>query len=575
MSLKDVVTTRVLSAVSSAFGLIQTPSWTRLEPESIWDDPTPGLEARVHDPLWLLTRQWQMGEFEGADAGSPVSVQVDSASGAVTRWRPGDDVNGPARDLTAPTVLDSLVEREPPPPDGPGLRQRAEAGNALLVALDDAGYARFRQVVLDNCPLPAVSPSPEDLAFNRLAFMFAGRLPDAELAATAVEAGAGVPDWIVPADVAERQGLTALFAEWLAWYRAEVQPLAADTPDSWTPRRLEYRFAVAAPTPAAPRTLEAPQFDGGEVDWFAFDSAQGNSLGVAADAPLARQTITLLATAVRTPGLPADRYWEFEDAEVNLGALEVEPHDLGRLLLVEFAMTFGNDWLVVPLSVPHGSLTTIDSVIYTNTFGERFRVRSTSALRPRDPWRMYTITGPGGAVDALFVPPGAVHVQFGPALEEVLFMRDEMANLAWAVERVVTEASGDARARTNEPGAHVQPDIGAGPVPSAELDYRLSTTIPIHWTPYVPTSDGYRSIELVRGRIEGRPGPRGRLLTEAAQQRLFDAEVPRDGVLVARIPGVMRRADGRYERWIGRRVSTGRGEGSSGLAYDTARMRTS
>ena len=27
------------------------------------------LQARIYDPLWLLPRQWQFGEFEGEDNG--------------------------------------------------------------------------------------------------------------------------------------------------------------------------------------------------------------------------------------------------------------------------------------------------------------------------------------------------------------------------------------------------------------------------------------------------------------------------------------------------------------------------
>jgi hypothetical protein len=42
------------------------------------------------------------------------------------------------------------------------------------------------------------------------------------------------------------------------------------------------------------------------------------------------------------------------------------------------------------------------------------------------------------------------------------------------------------------------------------------------------------------------------------------------GVRVRRIPVLARAADGRYLRWIGRRASTGRGEGSGGLAFDSA-----
>jgi len=54
------------------------PAWMRLEPQSVSGDPTPGIEARVHDATWLLARQWQFGEFQGEDAGTPVSVSVTS-----------------------------------------------------------------------------------------------------------------------------------------------------------------------------------------------------------------------------------------------------------------------------------------------------------------------------------------------------------------------------------------------------------------------------------------------------------------------------------------------------------------
>ena len=38
--------------------------------------------AEVRDALWMLTRQWQMGEFEGDDAGSPIeAVENACASG--------------------------------------------------------------------------------------------------------------------------------------------------------------------------------------------------------------------------------------------------------------------------------------------------------------------------------------------------------------------------------------------------------------------------------------------------------------------------------------------------------------
>ena len=40
-------------------------SWTRIEPRARHDDIEIGLQARVHDPAWLLGRQLQMGELSG------------------------------------------------------------------------------------------------------------------------------------------------------------------------------------------------------------------------------------------------------------------------------------------------------------------------------------------------------------------------------------------------------------------------------------------------------------------------------------------------------------------------------
>ena len=43
--------------------------WNRLEGRPRTTDFDRALRAEVRDPLWLLTRQWQLGEFTGSDAG--------------------------------------------------------------------------------------------------------------------------------------------------------------------------------------------------------------------------------------------------------------------------------------------------------------------------------------------------------------------------------------------------------------------------------------------------------------------------------------------------------------------------
>ena len=53
---------------------------------------------------------------------------------------------------------------------------------------------------------------------------------------------------------------------------------------------------------------------------------------------------------------------------------------------------------------------------------------------------------------------------------------------------------------------------------------------------------------------------------------LQEEEVAREGVRVRRVASLARAEDGRYLRWIARRVSVGRGERSSSLAFDGAEV---
>ena len=48
------------------------------------------LQARIADPLWLLARQWQLGEFTGQDAGQPVKAAITADCARLNRYRPGN-----------------------------------------------------------------------------------------------------------------------------------------------------------------------------------------------------------------------------------------------------------------------------------------------------------------------------------------------------------------------------------------------------------------------------------------------------------------------------------------------------
>ena len=51
-------------------------TWTRLEPQTRNAALTTSVQGRIHDPFWLLARQWQVGEFQGEDSGTPIMARL-------------------------------------------------------------------------------------------------------------------------------------------------------------------------------------------------------------------------------------------------------------------------------------------------------------------------------------------------------------------------------------------------------------------------------------------------------------------------------------------------------------------
>jgi hypothetical protein len=116
---------------------------------------------------------------------------------------------------------------------------------------------------------------------------------------------------------------------------------------------------------------------------------------------------------------------------------------------------------------------------------------------------------------------------------------------------------------------------------SGTLRYRLRTDPPSHWFPLMPqravATDPSMTFRLGALPRVG-PGPttplrpRGRLLAPMSKDpkvTLREDEVPREGVRATRAYQLARWMDGSTFLWLGRRKTIGRGEGSSGLRFDT------
>src|SRR5260370_42630305 len=61
---------------ASVLRIPRVVAFNRLEARPRTLDFTRSLRAGVRDPLWMLTRQWQFGEFQGEDAASCVTSRI-------------------------------------------------------------------------------------------------------------------------------------------------------------------------------------------------------------------------------------------------------------------------------------------------------------------------------------------------------------------------------------------------------------------------------------------------------------------------------------------------------------------
>lgn len=570
-------------------------AWTRLEPhartEILQEGLRLGLQAQVYDPLWLLGRQWQLLELRGADAGSPVSVTVTGATTPLACWQP---YGGQPADVPAGVPLEALVERErvmPPIGNGTGpfddLRLAAEAGLHLLRLIqanlrDPSRIDDYRARFLREYPIQ----TPADVAnldarTRRFLAVTDGRAPDGGRIYADFQTVLGSKPALPkkpPIDGNDRAAVLTAVQQWYAWCADLISQPAADA-FAWDRHRMEYAFSAGSGN----LVLDAPQHDGGHLDWYSFirrTSASTTSLGApAAGRGPSSFTRTVVPNAVSFPGMPVPRWWELEDGRVDFGSVAAAPNELLTLVLVEFATVYGNDWFILPLdALPVGALCELATVTVTDAFGVSTQATPFGDGSGTD-WRMFELTRDDGIADsgnALLLLDALPATHESSPVEEVVLLRDELANIAWAVEKTVESRTGRPVDRHED---EVNRRADATPPGDGMRRYLLQTPVPRQWIPllpkYVRDSSGMVATRwLARGAMrdpaDGTPIPaRGRLLEPIAALDVYDEEVPRAGVRLTRLWTLGRAADGRTHLWRGRRKGPGRGEGSSGLGFDS------
>jgi len=529
------------------------------------------LAARIHDPLWFLSRQWQLGEFQGDDAGSPARLDVLGTTAPIGAYALGGGEWQQYDASAAP--LDPLVEATT---DGPDVRLRLEAGAHFVRLLANRNLQKYRGPFVSACGFTASGAFAADALLATLA----SSVPDAaelEPELSAITEGRAGRVSIEPED---GTAVGDIAREWIAWFTRERGAGISGIGDAWDPHRLEHVVRVAS-SAGGGVVFRAGDYAGDTLGWSEFDVDSSSPMPSFPLPPPAPVKLATTPTPVRFGGMPSPRYWEFEDARFNFGNVDAAGHDLGRLLLLQFAALFGNDWFLVPVALDAGTVTLLDHVVVTDVFGRHFAIS-----RGADPhWSLFGHEAvptrepaagepaePQPASGALFLPPTLGPTLDSQPLELVHLLRDEMANLAWGVERYYESPLGARVDRHATWLASRTTDSVSDPAGLPQ--YIVASEVPGYWIPLAPQQlADLRSIRLVvmplalpSGNTFTAAKPEGRLLEDRLW--IYEEEVPRAGATVDRIWKYGRWHDGRSCLWQARRKRTGRGEGSSGLRFD-------
>lgn len=574
------------------------------------------LKAEVRDPLWMLCKQWQMGEFIGDDAGSPVKAKVHLQSRYINKYQ---SRQFPVEHFKQDIPLEAQVEQR----DVPFVRGQQAISIDLRLSMGrqwqkllgtNPALAGYRAAFLEKYKfeLPAedslegapILAHPE--AWQHYAAIAGRRMDGGALYLHLQVAATNTPhDDIVGIDAGDHVALEELGQQFVQWFQRLFYQGAASERDAWVPERMEYQCALGSETNGqSEKSIVADEYYQGRLDWYNFDwVANDQGLGTPEEGEVQDKEAwadvqEFIPTPIDFDGMPNTRWWAFEEGKTNFGDIKPGTTDIGKLLFMEFGLVYANDWFLIPYTLPVGSMTDVSGISVTNVFGERIWVSAAGGGFDNDwsRWSMFNLSIKNDmraqADTSLVLLPTVPKIQNAEDKESILFIRDEMANMVWGIEQKVqlptgqfkpgSEAATEKQQYFERLLGKVDPNIPF----AAPIRYQVMNSVPEHWIPFIPVHrpGNNRQVQLQRAAmpriIEGntetpvKVRPRTRLLREGLDQDMPEAyflheeEVPRAGVQVVEAYQRTRWYGGKVVNWLGVRKVNGRGEGSSGLAFD-------
>jgi hypothetical protein len=261
-----------------------------------------------------------------------------------------------------------------------------------------------------------------------------------------------------------------------------------------------------------------------------------------------------LPSRFQYPGAPLPRWWQIEDARVDIGGYPPDRSHFATMLLLDLVLSHSDDWFTFPVRARMGHVVTLHKVMVTDTFGESWEVKPPQEFAPPDPWpaedwSLFAVAKLGPR--SLVLWPTVATPLAGEAIEEVVLGVDEDANAMWAVEE---RARGQQLTMFTPDRAAVAPP---NPFPPG-YEYVPSTAVPQHWHPYV-IGEGLPRRRFVQGRLMDYSAPDGpKLRPEPLARLLYDERAPATAPVHQIEPSTVPTQGLRLDRrWVMGRCTTG------------------
>lgn len=588
-------------------GIFSFQVHSRIEPHTRRSDFARALSFEIYDPLWMLTRQWQYGRFNGNDCGSAVMAKILTVK---KRLQYLQYKNGEPVPFQSESPLEYEVEKR-----NRRITPYVRIASAIrllkkftLCQLDD-----LEQVVDElrrHYPLQNFSVAEgegleamkvdQNKELKRLYTAYGGRIFDGYEVLKAWQSG------FLKLSVSNMEKLSDVMNSYVNWFMKKYLPVASRNCENassmcWNHEKLGYEVGMGE----ADVHYRTEDYDSGKLSWCSFDgetdekqlslsdylvkgemscTSSTNDLSSCNDKSFSQshlldnivggnllrkdgalmhlhsepevKMLSYIPTTANFPGAPAHRLWEFEDRRVKFGNNNEDFSQLSNAIIMQYTSMYSHDWMITPLEVETGCIVDVKGIIVTDTFGERILIDHTPeqndahepGVRFDDRWSMFATSREDAwrssnfsACPGMLFPPTLLRNEESKPLEEVQFLRDEMANMLWGVETIIDNGCGgtwdgknmsDAVLAVVDERNNQSAEIEAE---DADYSYIIQNRVPLNWIPFLPQHipGDARDIRFRRGKMPLYLKEQGYLPVRPSTE-LLEAETDQDGNIIPR-----------------------------------------